>query len=36
MVELKRLVGIDTGLEDGFKSFKKVIRNGDWICKYRC
>lgn len=32
MVELKKLVGIDSGLEDSFKSFKKAIRNGDWIC----
>jgi lysyl-tRNA synthetase class 2 len=33
MIELKKLSGIDTSLEDGFKSFKKVIRIGDWVCK---
>ena len=32
MIELKKLVGLDARLEDGFKSFKKVARNGDWIC----
>ncbi|KAF2273477.1 class II aaRS and biotin synthetase [Westerdykella ornata] len=31
MVELKKLIGLDASLEDGFKSFKKVVRTGDWI-----
>ena len=32
MVELKKLLSLDASLEDGFKSFKKVARTGDWIC----
>jgi lysyl-tRNA synthetase class 2 len=31
MVELKRLIHVDSSLEDGFKSFTKVVRNGDWV-----
>jgi lysyl-tRNA synthetase class 2 len=31
MIELKKLSGIDSSLEEGFKSFKKVVRNGDWV-----
>lgn len=34
LIELKKLSGIDSSLEDGFKSFKKVIRIGDWVCEY--
>jgi lysyl-tRNA synthetase class 2 len=34
MVDLKKL-GAEDGVEDGYKSFKKVARIGDWICKYR-
>lgn len=34
MVELKKLVQLDHSLEDGFKSFKKVVRTGDWVCEY--
>jgi lysyl-tRNA synthetase class II len=32
MVELKKLTALD-GLDESFKSFKKVARLGDWICK---
>lgn len=32
MVELKKLIGLNASLEDGFKSFKKIVRAGDWIC----
>jgi len=32
MVELKKLDPED-GVEDSFKSFKKVARTGDWVCK---
>lgn len=32
MIELKKLT-VGDSLEDNFKSFKKVIRNGDWVCK---
>lgn len=31
MVELKKLAPQD-GLDESFKSFKKVARIGDWIC----
>jgi lysyl-tRNA synthetase class 2 len=34
MVELKKLIQLDHSLEDGFKSFKKVVRTGDWICEW--
>lgn len=34
MVELKKLTGGDQ-LNEDFKSFKKVVRNGDWICEDR-
>jgi hypothetical protein len=34
MVDLKKLTNLDHGLEDGFKSFKKVARVGDWICEH--
>jgi lysyl-tRNA synthetase, class II len=34
MIEAKRLVTADAGLEDVFKSFKKVARIGDWICTF--
>jgi lysyl-tRNA synthetase class 2 len=33
MIELKKLSTKDASLEDGFKSFKKVVRIGDWVCK---
>lgn len=33
MVELKKLTSQD-GLDESFKSFKKVARVGDWVCKY--
>lgn len=33
MVELKKLSAQD-GVDEIFKSFKKVARLGDWICKY--
>jgi lysyl-tRNA synthetase class 2 len=32
MIELKKLITIDTTLGDAFKSFKKVVRTGDWVC----
>jgi lysyl-tRNA synthetase class 2 len=32
MVELKKLTAQD-GNDDSFKSFKKVARIGDWVCK---
>jgi lysyl-tRNA synthetase class 2 len=32
MVELKKLT-IKDGLDESFKSFKKVARLGDWICE---
>jgi lysyl-tRNA synthetase class 2 len=32
MVELKKLTTRD-GLDENFKSFKKVARIGDWVCK---
>lgn len=32
MVELKKLAPQDT-LDENFRSFKKVVRVGDWICK---
>jgi len=32
MVELKKLTPQDN-LEENFKSFKKVARIGDWVCK---
>lgn len=32
MVELKKLTQQD-GVDDSYKSFKKVARLGDWICK---
>jgi lysyl-tRNA synthetase class 2 len=32
MVELKKFTALD-GLDESFKSFKKVARLGDWICK---
>ncbi|KAF2017794.1 class II aaRS and biotin synthetase [Aaosphaeria arxii CBS 175.79] len=31
MIELKKLVAKDASLEDGFKAFKKIVRNGDWV-----
>ncbi|KAF2787191.1 class II aaRS and biotin synthetase [Melanomma pulvis-pyrius CBS 109.77] len=31
MIEVKKLMPGDTTLEESFKSFKKVIRNGDWV-----
>lgn len=34
MVELKKLTAQD-GLTESFKDFKKVIRIGDWVCKYK-
>jgi len=34
MIELKKLTSVDDALENNFKSFKKVIRNGDWVCKW--
>jgi lysyl-tRNA synthetase class 2 len=34
MIELKKLSSIDASLEDGFRSFKKVVRTGDWVCEY--
>ena len=33
MVELKKLISGRDTLEDDFKSFKKVVRIGDWVCK---
>jgi lysyl-tRNA synthetase class 2 len=32
MVELKKLMTQD-GLDDSFRSFKKVARLGDWVCE---
>lgn len=32
MVELKKLTQQD-GVDDSYKSFKKVARLGDWICE---
>lgn len=32
MVELKKLTPQD-GLDENFKSFKKVARIGDWVCR---
>lgn len=32
MVELKKLAAQD-GLDESFKSFKKVARIGDWVCE---
>lgn len=34
MVELKKLTAQD-GLDDNFKSFKKVAKIGDWVCEYQ-
>jgi lysyl-tRNA synthetase class 2 len=34
MVDLKKLAA-EVGVEDSYKSFKKVARVGDWICRYR-
>lgn len=34
MIELKKLVNQDAGLEQSFKSLKKVVRTGDWVCEY--
>ena len=34
MIELKKFTSVDDALESNFKSFKKVIRNGDWVCKW--
>lgn len=36
MVELKKLTSGGDTLEDDFKSFKKVVRIGDWVCKLTC
>jgi lysyl-tRNA synthetase class II len=33
MIELKKLAASDS-LDEDFKGFKKVIRLGDWICKW--
>lgn len=33
MVELKKLTQQD-GLDESYKSFKKVARLGDWICRF--